>query len=763
MAMLKKLIVLLAIIPMSIGWADNARVFFMEPSSLTEQYVPIVLVENGDRKNKAVYLSFEEALSFIFTKESALNLDIAKALELTPPGFTMNFSCEKNQAAFCGNYSQFELYYDFYRSELQISYHRPDIYDLDLLDTDPLFVLANGLTYSYSASRDGNGDDVVYGQWLASADYGLTNSVSLHSGLQYDFSAKQLTPNVISLNAYEEGNDLSIFYSKQTNNLSKLGSDGLYGLSYGKSKGTGVDNTGNFVTLLITTNTDGNANLVNKFGELKQVVRVTRGINNLNVNSQDFIDGIVTINIIENGVLVDSYERVLDMGGNSSGYSLANMALGYAKIKSDDNTTSPYKVFAEATMGYMGLSAKVGSIDAQGSYVDLHYRSDQAWQWSGSLYHQADEQTTEYDTRLSYNKNIQGWNFSPSVMYQKNESGQSIYGYMSVFGSIKDYTINGTYSHRENFGTSSAPQSQDRLDLSVASTLHTNWAKIRWSTYMTTSFDDQYGVGLSLTFTPNLERATYTPTVNVNYSGGEFNARAASEFEVNDNMKLTPEVTLGGSGMSGYGLSASFNNELLRSDVGLYRTNSTNAINANLQSNIYISPNAMSISAENKSSQFVFVNQVANEMVENQSEVSINGVKRKIVSGDSQLVHVDGVRTLSSVYPLTDNTAISDEYQRFVMPRFRSKKIEYRSYTDRWFVRGRVIKQGKPVKGAMVVNHVDKVMSDEEGYFELNVSRKTPTITIFDGGNKCGETMISNRSLKIDNEVFVGRLECATL
>jgi hypothetical protein len=78
-------------------------------------------------------------------------------------------------------------------------------------------------------------------------------------------------------------------------------------------------------------------------------------------------------------------------------------------------------------------------------------------------------------------------------------------------------------------------------------------------------------------------------------------------------------------------------------------------------------------------------------------------------------------------------------------------------------VLGRLLDQrGQPLKGAMVINHASRGVTESDGYFAVEMSESTPTLEIrHQGARLCFLKLDSNNARRENEVLLVGDQACA--
>ncbi|WP_421202727.1 CS1-pili formation C-terminal domain-containing protein [Aeromonas sp. 602658] len=78
---------------------------------------------------------------------------------------------------------------------------------------------------------------------------------------------------------------------------------------------------------------------------------------------------------------------------------------------------------------------------------------------------------------------------------------------------------------------------------------------------------------------------------------------------------------------------------------------------------------------------------------------------------------------------------------------------------------GRLLdEKGAPLKGAMVVNHAGRTMSEVDGFFAVEMSARNPILKMEINGISQCETVVDVPTLPINSRIlFLGDLACHSL
>lgn len=738
-------------------YANDVEVVFddMFIDSANHSHLPIVFIDNGEIKDGIVYFSYNrEKPTFIFTHDEELYIHVANALSNYFSGIELSFSCEQEKLYWCERYDTFDMHYDLFRSEVTVYYSKKSKTEISL-ETDPLLIVSNNVSYSYSKSRNSDSSS-EFGFWSSDFDFGVSNNSSMHAGVRHDFSEnKMMLDNARIANQFHWGSGV-LYYNKKENYFSNFSANDFIGFKIISSKENGATDRSNYnSSVIVTAPGDGIFNIFNKYRELKQTTRSIRGLNKIELNGNDFDKGIVIIDIVQNGEVVETIERIIDVESKNIG--LQSLAFGITNLEEKKY------FFSSVDLQFDNINLSAGGIESHAYYLDASYTPLPGLRLSSNVEHQLESNLTDIETRISYSNSFYRWRYSPALMYRFGEHNDSASLNLSLSNSFNGYLFNLNYNLKKRWGMNKYSESDiSRIDVSLSSTTYTKVAKVFWSTYATTDLVDDHGIGLNLTFTPSTDNSYLgTPTLNASYSRGKYQVRGTNELIFDESLTFSPEITMGQGKVDGYGVGVNFDNEFLNSDIGMYRMQDSDSLNINLYSNVYVSPYTVMALSEKKESQLVFLN---NGEHDEEVELNVNGVAKKVKNG--HVIMSDGAffnERSERVYSMSEQVTISNEFNEFFMPKYRSKSILFDNSYEKIVLHGRVVRNGIPIGGASIVNHIGETISDVNGYFQLPISKLEPEISIYHNDVKCAFiSLLDGLGVILSSEVFIGRLECVS-
>lgn len=743
---------------------DNVAVVFDKSVDLNDgAYVPVVLIANNEKKDNVVYLSYSgKNQQFVFTAESRLYKEIADALSQIPLGLELTFSCKNEELKWCDKYHYFELKYDFYRSELSVFYSRKEETSY-LPETSPLIVFSNDISYSFSKSH-GDVNSTTVGFWSSAIDLGMSNDVSLHTDNRYDLGEQKFGVDNTSIRKFFDWGDMSLFYNQHASHRYGFSAEKFVGIKLGPNNTRNNKNPAakdaNISNLIITASGDGIFNIYDRFRELKQTTRAVRGLNNILLNGNDFDQGIVTIDVIQNGNRVETIDRVIDAKIDYRDSFLDSISLGGVHVTSENNVDE-VRLFTSINYFFEHANFNTGGIEGYAYFVDSNYDLPYGVGLSSNIEYQYQEHKFSTETRIHYDGTLDGWRYSPSTMYKTEDGAKYTALNFSLLKPFNEYLLSMNYNWQiKDDVKNDINIVTERLDSNITSVFHSSLAKISWSVYGVTNLINDHGFGLSMTITPTDDNKYIKPTLSASYSKSEYQIRAVNEVYVNDSLTLLPEVSAGQKGVDGYGVGAKINNDYLYSDLGAYRTPDADSFNANMHSNLYLSSFSMMADAALYDSAIFFENE--NSTSDSNVEVNVNGVNKKVHNRTmilSESGFLDNYKT--QVYPLSEQVDITESDNDFYMPRFRVKKISFKTQDEKLLVYGRVINGNMPAKDVTIRNGKNITQSDSNGYFQLLVNKSEPNIVIFNKDKKCNDLSLKE-NINLSTEVFIGRLKCNT-
>ncbi len=685
--------------------------------------IPIKVLINNEVYENLVYLDSGMNFRLSSSKDAQSISAILDYINSNDFQLSFRFDCsEYDSIDVCKNYTKLSFAFDFSTATLSIIMKARG----KEVNTSSLTRINNDITYNqYNNNYSGN--------YNGDIRHGLSDNVYLGVDLRYSWTSESVnSAELTNLYISQIYNDIDLKYSYQRGYNNRYyvdkSSDNNY-LTLEVSKDDSKFSQSDDRTEVIEySNESGSINVLSSDGVIKVTQPLIRGYNSIVLDSRVVGTNTAIVQLVVDGEII-----------KETNYAIGSSNEGNRKLLSFSLSENLDELLLFGNFSYNELDYQF-SYSTLGNYflnrLQYHFLDFN----TSYQYIYSDDQKNRSEYSLDYKKRFGISSIGASYFYSEGEvtDNKSINLYYNT-KIAKEY--NFTMSYQKNFNTSEYRNLNISLSGALPGYKTWNWTLTADNNFVT----NDRNVFLSLAYYGK-SSSLINPTMRYAYGnnrGNELELRNKMEFNENESLDL--------------GVSYEEQSQRIKSDASLYVSNDW------FNSNIFANRGQGSGYGFSLSNSFyagkgqVWSDSQQYDNYALLDEYSVNNTQINYASPLNDKVGFDQYITVS-----TDEQKMKElENQSGKVSRFRMISISApKELKNNYIVYGRVIDQrSKGFGGVDVINHSSSVISDENGYFAMVVSRNNPTIKLMKD-KRCGEYNIQDYVDKNQSVVILGRLQC---
>ncbi|MFK7699302.1 CS1-pili formation C-terminal domain-containing protein [Pseudomonas caspiana] len=752
-----------------------------------DKLIPVSLVINEGSPAEA-WLDITSDFKFIFVKKTETIEDIMSVLNGLKVSKSLRFTCENSTDLFCKKYKYFILSYDYETGKLVVIYQSLKD-EMFIAPSEAAVGLSQTMSYSQSSS---DGYAFTTGNWYGDLNVGLTEASSLTSSLSYDFELKKLQQSGLAYaHDFNDGRSFSVYYSEPgLSEFSNLMGSNARGVNFTWGNATDSDDVGSAAPIIVDAKYNSILNVYDENGKLIQSMQAEQGINRIDLPSSTVANR-VRIEEVADGRIMNSYERNTNIQGGSgtsisldAGIATIEKEFRYSKYRwlDDEALSQKSSQKDQGDTPYVRYSQRVKNVEFKGTYFSRVDWSTTSLRYNGipgldvGIESTFKEQIKKHDINIGYNGEFGGVNYYGTLskgLGNTKRLSKTAGVSMPVFEKSR-VDVFYTQSHsvttpidfskyfRRPRHPSKSSSDYRKLSLRFKSSSDTQVGRFDYSFNLGSDLRGEKSVGVSLTFTPESKSRWIKPSAGAEFNGKTNTTYVKNSMNPTDDLTLVPEIQFANNVVSNYGVSSTYKNDYLNGGGSVYKSpEGGQSLYLSGSSNVLLSKYGVVSSSEDKNTVYVFKNESGRSDQKIPVDFSINGSKKEL--SDGSIIYTDAKQSsLASIYTEAMDVAMKSEYAKMHVKPYRVYVVEYKHEDNKIFVSGRVLNGDKPAVGVAVVNHVGKAVSDQDGYFSLQVSRENPVVSLYSNGQPCHTQIddVLKNSQHNSSEVYLGRLQC---